>query len=262
MPTVTLSAKVYSSSQLKDVESNLKATLKGLNVQIKTLGTIAHSWPQISVLGEDETVATRYLTNEVGICPMSLDPLERFSTIKGYVSALGKSMNELCLDIGVFEPDNVFAMIPLQSLQAHLADGRKVALRKLAELYGLHENLPLTIKITDIDKESHHVEAMLSEAQLRRYRDWTKSLLDRLLVLGASLYDVEVALKKADCNREVIRIEPLGLLEHAIVCKLGTDAAGLIPKIGRNLRKVALGVFNPRRIIEFLGSDFSLLASE
>jgi hypothetical protein len=261
MPAVTLLVKVYSSSQLEDVESNLKATLKGLKVEIKTLGTISHGWPQISISGEDETVAVRFLADEIGLCPTSLDNLERFSTTKGYITELDKSMNELYLDIGVFSPDNLCAVIPLQRLQTQLADGRKIALRKLSELYGLHENLPLTVKIVTMDKESSRVEAMLSEKQLKMYANWTKSLLDRLLVFGASLYEVQLALKNADCNRETIEIESLGTFEHAVVCKLGTDAAGLIPKIGRGLREAALGVYNPRRIIEFFGSDFALLAS-
>jgi len=49
----------------------------------------------------------------------------------------------------------------------------------------------------------------------------------------------------------------LGLFEHAIVCKLGTDAAGLIPKIGKKLWSAKFSVFSPKRIIEFLG-DYSM----
>jgi len=33
-----------------------------------------------------------------------------------------------------------------------------------------------------------------------------------------------------------------------LTCKLGTDAAGLIPKIGRNLKKAKFAVFNPKTL--------------
>ena len=42
------------------------------------------------------------------------------------------------------------------------------------------------------------------------------------------------------------------MFEHVLTCKLGTDAAGLIPKIGRNLRNAKFAVFNPKRLREFL----------
>jgi len=94
---------------------------------------------------------------------------------------------------------------------------------------------------------------MLAEKQVTLYRSWTKSLLDRLVVLGASSNEVMLALKQARCNRDVVDVEALGLFEHAIVCKLGTDARGLIPKIGKRLRNTNFSIFNPRRILKFLG---------
>jgi hypothetical protein len=53
-------------------------------------------------------------------------------------------------------------------------------------------------------------------------------------------------------NRDILGIEPLGLFEHAATCKLGTDAEGLIPKIGKSLRNSTLQVFSPRRGLETL----------
>jgi hypothetical protein len=44
----------------------------------------------------------------------------------------------------------------------------------------------------------------------------------------------------------------MGMFEHALTCKLGTDAAGLISKIGRKLRNARFTVFNPRKIRKFL----------
>jgi len=255
MPTVTLMTKVYDNFQLKFVSQFLKSTFKDLKVEIKICEVAPRGRVQIAVSGEDEKVALNYLADKIGLCPVHLQHINKYSQIKGSITSLNKSRNELYIDVGVFSPTIVDAIIPLHSLQSQLTEGRKVALKKIAELFGFCENLPLTVKILDVNKEKSRIEAIFSKMQIIRYRNWTKSLLDRLIILGASLYDVRVALKMAKCNRDVISIEPLGLFEYAIVCKLGTDAAGLIPKIGKNLRSVALTTFNPRKIIAFLGDS-------
>lgn len=257
MPTVTLLTKVYNNFQLKLVDEFLKSTLKDLKVEAKICGVTPRGWVQMVVSGEDEKVALHYLADEIGLCPTHLEHVEKFSTIKGRITSLNKSKDELYTDVGVFSPNLVDATIPLNHLQAQLADGRKVALKKLVELFGFCENLPLAVKIFSIDKEKKQMEAMLSEKQLTQYRNWTRSLLDRLIILGVPLPQVRLALKMAGCNRDVVNVEPLGLFECAVVCKLGTDAAGLIPKIGEKLRNTTFSIFNPRKIVEFLG-DYSL----
>jgi len=252
MPAVTLSTKAYSNLQLKLVNEFLKSTLKGLNVETRILEVTPRGWVQLTVSGEDEDVAIRYLAEEVGLCPTSLEHVEKSSTIKGFVTALNKSRGELYVDLGASSPSIVDAAVSLQSLQAQLVDGRKIALRKVVELFGFCENLPLSVKVVNIDREKPHIEAALSEKQLAQFREWMRSLLDRLIVLDVSLDEVKHVLKTAGCSRDVVGIEPLGLFEHAVACKLGTDAAGLIPKVGKNLRNATFSIFNPRKILEFL----------
>jgi len=256
MPTVTLSTKVYNNSQLKLVDEISRSMLKGLKVETKIRGVSSRGLVQIVVSGEDERVALNYLDGEIGVCPTFLEHLEKFSTVKGCVASLNKK--ELYVDIGIFSPSTVDAAISLKSLQAQLADGRKMALKKIAGLFGFVENLPLSVKICSVNKEKSHVDAMLSEKQLALYRSWTKSFLDRLIVLGASFNEVMLSLERTRCNRDVVSIEPLGLFENAVVCKLGTYAVGLIPKIGGKLRNANFSIFNPRQITEFLG-DYPIL---
>jgi hypothetical protein len=256
MPTVTLSTKVYNDLQLKLIDKLLESMLRGLKVDTEIRGVTPRRWVRIEVSNEDEKAALRYLADEIGACPTRLKNVQKFSTIKGYVSSIDKK--ELHIDVGVFSPKTIDATVPLQQLQAQLADGRKTALRKLAELFGFCQNLPLTVKVCSVDKENSRVEAVLSEKQVTLYRSWTKSLLDRLVILGASSNEVMLALKQARCNRDVVDVEPLGLFEHAIVCKLGTDAEGLIPKIGKKLWSANFSIFNPRRILKFLG-DYATL---
>ncbi len=83
-------------------------------------------------------------------------------------------------------------------------------------------------------------------------------MLDRLLIIGASYSEIKSTIRKLQIDRDVVKIETLGMFEYAVVCKLGTDAAGLIPKIGKNLERAVFTVFNPRNILRLLGSEITL----
>jgi hypothetical protein len=253
MLTVTLLAKVYNNSQLKLVDEFLRSTLRGLDVAISSVRVVPHRWVQVTVSGEDEKVALHYLADEIGLCPASLEDIKRFSALRGRITAMNENSDKLCVDIGAYMPESINVTIPVQRLQAQLLDGRKVALKEIAELYGFCENLPLGIKISNVDIERKLIQAVISEEQLTLYGKWTKSLLDRLIILGASSVEIGSALRIARCNRDVINMEPLGLFEYAVVCKLGTDARGLIPKIGRSLRNASFTVFDPKKVLDFLG---------
>ena len=258
MPTVTLFAKAYNNRRLDNFDRNLKSTLEGLKVEVKTCGATARGWIQVSVSGEDENVALRYLDDRIGLCSASVEKVNRFSTIKGRITNLDKSRNELRVDMGVFSPSIYDAVIPLAGLQAQLVDGRKVSLKEIGELFGFCENLPFTVKIDSVDRDKSLIEAEVAEKQRRQYIVWTESLLDRLFILGTSLSGIELAVEEAGFNRDVVNIEPLGGFEYAVVCKLGTDAVGLIPRIGKNLGNASLAVFSPRRVFTFFGKKLPL----
>ncbi len=252
MTKLTLLAKINNDYQLKQIGEALKLVFEGLEVEAKILGTVADRWVQIALAGEDEEIATNYVIKEIGICQSNFGNVKRLSTLNGYIAILEKNGEELSVDVGVFEPKIVHAIIPLQRLQAQLVDGSKIALGKIAELFGFCKDLPISVKITRLNEEESLMEAELSSRQIRKYAVWRESLLDRLVVLGLPLHEIKMTLEHAKLDRDVIDVEPLGLLEHALTCKLGTDAAGLIPKIGRNLKNAKFAVFNPKRLRQFL----------
>jgi hypothetical protein len=254
MTTLTLLARVHGVNQLNQIGEALKLSLEDLDVEAKILGTAADRWVQIALSGEDEVIATNYIAKEIGFCPTSFGDVKKSSTLKGYITSFEKSREELMVDVGVFQPKTVHATIPLSHLQAQLVDGRKVALRKMGELFGFCGNLPLNIKIIRVNEEESGIEAELSAQQVEKYTVWQEALLDKLIVLGVALREVKGALEYAKLNRDIISVEPLGLFEHVLTCKLGTDAAGLIPKIGRLLKNAKFAVFNPRKIMAFLES--------
>ena len=254
MTVLTLLVKGRSPAHLKMIDDLLIAEFENLDVESKVLGAPINKWVQISLSGEDEVIATNYINKEIGTCPINMKKVEDFPILKGYIMRLDLARNKLMVDIGVFEPKIILAAVPLDALQAQLADGKQVHLKRIAEIFGLQENLPLTVKLVDsISDEDGHLQAELSTAQIDRFHLWQQSLLDRLIVLGASQGEIESVLERTRLNRDVIDVARLGLFEYALTCKLGTDAAGLIPIMGRYMRYAEFIVFSPKRVNWLVG---------
>lgn len=253
MTVLTLLVKARNSGQLKQVDDLLKAEFQDLDLDFKVLGAPVNRWVQVSLSGEDEVIATNYIRKEIGVCPISVKRLEKSADLKGYITKLDAVKNELIVDIGVFEPKVIQATIPLAHLQAQLTDGRKVDLKKISQDYGFAENMPLTIKLVHLSgaDENELLSAELSTAQVEKIRLWQQSLLNRLIVLGATGADLDRVLERTGLGRDVIETERLGLFEHALTCKLGTDAAGLIPRLGRYMRHAVFVVFDPKRLLVY-----------
>jgi hypothetical protein len=248
MATLTLLVKASNSGQLKQVDDLLKSEFENLDLDVKVLGTPVNKWVQVSLSGEDEVMATSYINKNIGTCPINIKNVDKFSVLKGYISKVDTENAELKVDVGIFEPKIIQATIPLAYLQAQLTDGRKVELKKISEAYGFHVNLPLNIKVISLNVgEDQLLQAELSTGQIEKIRLWQQSLLDRLIILNASLSHVETVLERTRLNRDIIGTEALGLFEHVLTCKLGTDAAGLIPKIGRYMRNSVFIVFSPKK---------------
>ncbi len=252
MSQFTLLTKAYNTYQLKQVDNFLKVIFEGLDVDVKVAGIGTNKWVQVTLSGEDEAIATNLIRKEIGFCPENLEDVKKFDTLKGYIVGLGKTPDILQVDVGIFQPEIIPATISLQHLQTVLSDGRKLALKKISELYGFCNDLPLNVKINSIDKQRNRLEAGLSNIQLRKFISWQESLLDRLVVLGASSREINKMLSYTGLNRDIIDMEPLGIFEYALTCKLGTDATGLISQVGRYLKNAKFVVFNPRKIREIL----------
>jgi hypothetical protein len=255
MPTVTLLEKAYGAFSPKELEPLFKPFFKDLKVKVEIKDRTIQEWLQAEVTGEDEAVALQLLDKEFGLAPTYVGKVGKFSLLRGRIIDSSKALDELRVDVGVFTPKVVFANVPLQRLQAQLADGKNLSLQSLIDLYSLCDNMPLQIKIVDAELTSKKeaFEAELSEQQLRLFTSWLRVLLDRLIIVGARFQDVDHAVKASKHFRDVAKIESLGLLEHAVVCKLGTDAVGLIPAIGRYLRTATFTPFSPRKILQIIG---------
>ncbi len=245
----TLLVKAHSEHQYKQIEKALNEPLSDLNAKARVISTMAGGWVQVAFEGEDENIAANYAVNEFGVCPTSLNQVRYATVLRGYIIDFGKDNERLTVDVGIFQPKIVHTVIPLRILQTQLVAGRKMVLKKIAELYGLCEDLPVEVEVTGFAGGQSEIEARFSDREVKRFQTWQESLLDRLVILGLTSQDIRNILKHEKLYRDIIDVEPLGLMEHALTCKLGTDAAGLIPNIGKKVRRARFSVFNPKKLL-------------
>jgi len=249
----TLLEKAYGSFSTRSFETALRTVLGDLRVKVGVQGASLRGWIQINVSGEDEAVALRLLDREIGLAPASAEKVERFSVFRGKIVDSAKSRTELYVDVGLFDSGIYDAFVPLWRLQAQLGDGKKIPLQRLVELFCLFDFAPLSIKIVgDLRHEKGVYEAELSEDQLSKFSGWLNSNLDRLIAFGATRSEVVRAVERAHHFRDVSQIDSFGPMEHALLCKLGTDAVGLVPKLGPHLTSANLAPFSPRRIKQLI----------
>jgi hypothetical protein len=253
MTTLTLLVKATNLGQAKQIDELLQTQFEDLDIEVKVLTNSSNRWVQVSLSGEDEAIATSYINREIGTCPTSLENAKNFSVLRGVISKLDLTKQEVVVDVGIFEPKIVLATIPLTTLHAQLVNGKAVDLKKIAENYALAERSPLSVKpVSPITEETAGFQAELAAEQVEKLHAWQQSLLDRLIVLGASKETLENVLERTRLTRDVIDIEDLGMFEHALTCKLGTNAAGLVSVVGRYLRNSVFVVFNAKKSLDLL----------
>jgi hypothetical protein len=146
MTTIIILEKLYGSSSPKTFEEIYSSLVNGLNVQLRFAGTTDRGWIKLDVFGDDENAALSVLDREFGLAPSVLNKLEKFSFMKGKVIFSKKSANDLHIDLVTVSQKVLEATVSEKSLQAQLADGKEIPLKKLVELFCLYDNLPLKIK--------------------------------------------------------------------------------------------------------------------
>lgn len=249
MTEITLFVKSFNSGQLRQINDLLQSQFEDLDVKVSVTTNPIYKWVQVSIEGEDEVVATSFARKEIGICPVNIENIEQGGILKGYISKVDESRGHILVDVGVFEPKIMQATISIVVLRRQFSASKEAKLKQIAQAYALTEGLPISVKITSKEKG---LEAELSEAQVEKLKSWQQSLLDRLIILRANKELVTSTLDRTHLNRDVIDVEQLGFFEFALTCKLGTEARGLISRVGRYMRYAVFEVFSGKRSTDFL----------
>jgi hypothetical protein len=246
MINLTLLVKSAASWQLKKVEETFMEDFEDLSVEVK-FNVNPAKWVTVSLSGEDETIAANFVKKKIGTAPEKLENIKYPATLKGVITKIDPDQQQMRVDVGVFHPKTTQAVVSSAELKAQLGGGKNYGLEEMARLFGLLEGVTVSVEVTELGADGF--AARLSAEQVERLRVWRQSLLDRLLVLRVPLDELETVLDRSRMGRDVVGVESMGLFEHVVTCKLGTDAAGLIPRVGRFLRNARFVVFSPKRFL-------------
>ena len=235
----------------KDFNSNLERslyTLKGdLSASVKLDGFSKKGWVRVGLDGDDSEILSELLAREFGQAQTDLTKVEPGGVYDGIIA--GEFSDNLEVDIGIETHRAANVKIGLGVLRAQLADGKPLRSNEIIEEYCLFPGSKAAIRITSLGSDAGVVAGWFADSQIDRLSSWIAPRLDRIQVYDCYQQEVESAIKKSGLERDVVSIEPQTLTAHSIVCKLGTDAVGLIPKLGSILRKRELKPFIPRRIL-------------
>lgn len=250
MTKLILLEKLYGSNWFRAkrlIQKRLFSVAAGLNIFLKKIKKTPRGLIQIEVTGEDIIVFKNYLKKTYGLAVEELKQVNIKRKIRGKIVDSGRIGYGIYVDIGITSPKTIDALVPLYKLRSQLLGGRQFSIKKILKNYCLYDNMPLEIIITKVDYENMKIEAELSKNQIVTYRKWFDTDLDRVIVIGATADIVNEAIKKSRVSRDIEKIVSFGLLEQSIICKKGTEAPGIIAKIGSNLPKVSLRAFSSKK---------------
>jgi len=218
-----------------------------LSASLRLRGFTKGGWAELEIDGPDEEIVSELLTREFNVAPVELSKVSVGDSIDGVVERVSKE--SVTVDVGIERPAICKVSIPLNELQAQLADGQPFTLPEIAEAYCIHPGAKLGIRVTRMEPEKQRIAGCLSDSQIEALAEWTRLGLDRIVALSCAREQAQSAVGKLRLERDVIEVESVLLVEQSFLCKLGTDAVGLIPRLGRALPSTELISFIPKRII-------------
>jgi hypothetical protein len=195
-------------------------------------------WLQIRARGEDAGAFLNLLKQEYGEAPMSRSNLEKWDVVNGFVAGAGRIGYGVYIDIGIQQPAPKDALYPLHRMRAQLADGEAKSSREILDANGLTDYVPMKSVVTELEGENISVE--LADEARDELVSWRKYPFDRVIVIGADKTQAENAVKASGLQSDIVEVESLSLFVQSLLCKIGTDAHGVIAKIGNRLRGVGL----------------------
>jgi hypothetical protein len=195
-------------------------------------------WLQVRARGEDAGAFLNLLKQEYGEAPVSRSNLEKWDAVRGFVAGAGRIGYGVYVDIGVQDPRPKDALYPLHRMRAQLADGEPRSAREILDGNALVDFVPLKMIVTELEGENITVE--LDDGARDSLVSWRKYPFDRVIVVGADKGFVENAVRVSGLESDVVKVESLSLFVQSVLCKIGTEAPGVIAKIGNRLRGVGL----------------------
>lgn len=236
----------YRGRLLETIRAEVSSRITELDARLTKLGTDRKGHIVMTVEGDDEEFVANVLVKEYGEVP-KIEDLVPQGIQSGYFIDVGRVGYGLYVNIGVTVPKRTDALIPLHRIRKQVGMQGK-PLRAIAGALVLVDDLPVGIKLTEVDVKNGAIEAELSEAFLERIDTWKKDDHERLLVLGINRRMLDNILRKSGHTSDIYQIEQLGRFEYSLRCKRSTRASGILAAIGPKMRGVPMHLFIPQEV--------------
>ncbi len=198
-------------------------------------------WLQVRAKGEDAEAFLNLLGEKFGEAPVMRSKVERWDVRKGFVTGAGRVGFGVYVDLGIMAPVRKDALYPLHRMRAQLSDGVAKSSREILGENALADHFPVSVIVTELQGENVSVE--LADETRELFLLWKKLPFDRVIATGIDRIGAEKAVRSAGLGFDVIKVETLSLLVQGLVCKMDTDAPGVIATIGNRLKGVGLAAF-------------------
>lgn len=166
--------------------------------------------------------------------------------------SLGRLVNPGGVGFGIFVDIGIRpkqdALLSLIELRNNLTNSKKVATRKIVDLFGFVDSLPVECKVNSIDSKNDRINLSLSEKFSNTQEEWRESGLQRLIITKYMNFNIEALLNKIGITKYIEEMELVDPLTTIIVCKRRTRASGLLPILGPKLGSSPVGIFHPDKI--------------
>ena len=248
MKSVTLFSRAYGKKRkqlLDTVKSEVTSMIDELDVRLARFGTDKRGHLSLGFDGQDSEFVINFLVKKYGKS-IRFENLKEGAILPGTFLEVGKVGYGLYVDIAAISTKRVDVLLPLHRIRDQVSIRKPM--RVIANSMLFVDDLPVDVKITNVDYREKKIEGELAETTLIRFEEWMQDDHERLLVFGSSLEMIEIALRKTRHLEDIYEFEELGAFEHSLRCKRSTRASGIVAAIGPKMRGIPMHLFIPKEL--------------
>ncbi|MFX1393286.1 MAG: DUF2110 family protein [Promethearchaeota archaeon] len=201
---------------------------------------------EIFISGPEEIFVFNLFKKEFGSINEFKD-IQVGNVYKGTLIDVGTVGFGLFVDCAIMNP-KVDVLINLHTLRDQLCSGKEKSLRDIINAYEFVDHFPVYVKILAIDQDNNKIQGEFNEKTLKLFKKILDENIEGLFMSGETKGQFKKALIKNGHFRDIISLKRYGFLEHIVLLKENTNAPGIIPKIGKDLKNCKLSAIRPIKI--------------
>lgn len=173
---------------------------------------------EITYSGEDKEIFTHQLKKIFGEAHRNLGQLKRLQILKGVI--VGNSKKGILVDLGVRQPDKIYAVLPRKKANNQLSDGKNFTVNELIERFCLIPFTSLEIILLSLEPR---LVVELTNKQVKHFWRWDSSPFPKIVISGLFRNELEKKLKRIKLDNLVVELTSSTILTHILTIRLCED---------------------------------------